>query len=115
MFKLHSNLMLSSFGHWFCKNPEIHDNNTRSSNRYHQQSVRTSKGLHSIRVCGPLFWNNLPLKLTSVWLPLELTSLSTIYLFKNKLKHFSKIQLHKCARGLLQCMCTVVPFRFGII
>jgi len=105
MFKLHFNLMLSSAGHWFCKHSEIHDHNTRSWNRYHQQSVRTTKGLYSIRISGPLFWNNLPLKLTGV---------SIIYLFKKKLKTFLLNSIAWMYNVAFVCMYTVVPFHFGI-
>ena len=76
MYKLNSNLMVASFGHWFCKNLEVHDHYTRSANKYHQESVRTTTRQHTIRIKGPLFWNSLPTDLTSV---------STMYQFKCKL------------------------------
>ena len=79
MYKLNSNLMVTSFDHWFCKNSEVHDHYTRSANKYHQESVRTTTRQHTIRIIGPLFWNSLPN---------ELTSASTMYQFKYKLKLF---------------------------
>src|SRR6218665_145552 len=79
MYKLHSNLILASFGHWFCKNSDAHDHFTRSTYKYHQQSVRTTSGQHCIRICGPLYWNSLPL---------ELIGVPTIYQFKYRLKLF---------------------------
>src|SRR6218665_2944796 len=79
MYKLHSNLILASFDHWFCKNSDVHDHLTRSTNKYHQQSVRTTSFQHCIRICGPLYWNSLPL---------ELIGVPTIYQFKYRLKLF---------------------------
>src|SRR6218665_3368913 len=79
MYKLHSNLILASFDHWFCKNSDVHDHFTRSTNKYDQQSVRTTSFQHCIRICGPLYWNSLPL---------ELTGVPTIYQFKYRLKLF---------------------------
>ena len=79
MYKLHRNLIITSFNHWFCKNSDVHGHYTRSVNRYHQRSVRTTTGLHSIRICGPSMWNSLPI---------DLTSITTMYQFKYKLKLF---------------------------
>lgn len=95
-----------------CRPALMKDDFLIKANIYTQQSVRATKGLHSIglRLCGPLFWNNLSLKLTGV---------STIYLFnfKTNRKHFSKIQLHKCrpTRSLLVACRPTLLFLFTVV
>ena len=57
--------MLVSFDHWFCKNWELPDYATWSSNRYHQWNVHSTTIDLCIRICGgPLLWNTMPVELT---------------------------------------------------
>jgi len=54
-----------NFNYLFHKNSEIHDHYAWSSKSYHQGSVQTTTRQHGIAISGPLFWNSLPIELTS--------------------------------------------------
>ena len=79
MYQLSANKLPDVFSHMFRRNSLIHNYPTRQSGAYHLPRTRTMFAKKTIMFTGPRYWNDLP--------P-QITSSSSLYSLKCKLKEF---------------------------
>ena len=60
MYKFSTNDLPSAFKEYFHKRSSIHNYQTRHVNGLNLTNNKKSFSDHSIRTCGPIFWNSLP-------------------------------------------------------
>ena len=66
MFKFKNDVLPESFNNLFRLNSQIHNYNTRSSNKFHLWSVTSQNDVQSITHTGPRIWNTIPDNLTQL-------------------------------------------------
>ena len=66
MFKFKNDVLPGSFNNLFRLNSQIHNYNTRSSNKFHLWSVTSQNDVQSITHTGPRIWNTIPDNLTQL-------------------------------------------------
>ena len=79
MYRFKHKLLPETFANSFLLNTDVHCYYTRSCNKYHKVYARTKTRQFSISYHGPCVWNSLPIPLTNV---------PTLGIFKMKLKQY---------------------------
>jgi len=79
MYRFKHRLLPETFANNFQLNTDVHCYYTRSYNKYHKVYARTKTRQFSISYRGPCVWNSLPIPLTNV---------PTLGIFKMKLKQY---------------------------
>ena len=84
MYQFHNNHLPKCFENYFIYQNQRHNHNTRTSNNISVETYRTNVKYFSIKVAGPLFWNNLNKNIKES---------RSIHVFKNSLKKYLTEQL----------------------
>lgn len=79
MYRYFKGFLPSLFTGYFSENNQVHDHGTRNVDKLHCMNARTECRARSVKCIGPRCWNSLPA---------ELTTCTSLILFKRRLKCF---------------------------